>query len=374
MNNSKIKIVYMSNSLGPGGAQMMLYRLLARIDREKFQPVVISLLKTEKSLQEKIEALEIKVYVQNFKSSFDFLAYLNLYRLLKELSPNILQTQLFAADILGRIMGRLLKIPVIITSIRNVYYGSSVRYLVFKLTENFASRTVFVSKAAAERFIKMKILPEAKAKVIYNGLDPDLFYSGFNEVAKSKKKALGLPEEGFLLLSVGRLTRQKGYHSLFRALDLMRKTNDNFFLILAGSGPLKHELQAEVEELGLTGKVKFLGYSDNVPALMAAADALVLSSSWEGLPGVVMEAMASELPVVATDVGGTSELVDDGKTGYLVEPANPGDMKEALDKLISLSEEERRTMGKAGREKVKKQFHVEKMTRDYEQLYYETLK
>jgi len=125
--------------------------------------------------------------------------------------------------------------------------------------------------------------------------------------------------------------------------------------------------------LGLAERIIFLGHSNSVPALMAASDALVLSSGWEGLPGVVMEAMASELPVVATNVGGTPELADDGKTVYLVEPANQDEMKEALVKLMSLSDEERKTMGKAGREKVKIEFHLDKMVSEYEQLYCEAL-
>ena len=374
MGNEKIKIVYLINSLGSGGAQMMLFRLLERIDREKFQPVVVSLLKVKGVLQDRIESLGVDVHVLEFKSGHDFKTFLKLHHLLKELSPQVLQTQLFAADILGRIMGRVLKIPVVITSIRNVYYGSSGRYLLFKLTENFASGTVFVSKAAAKRFTELKILPAAKAKVIYNGLNIEGFYSGLCEKNKREKRnTLDLPEKGFLLLSVGRLTRQKDYSNLFRALDLIQKENIDFYLVIAGSGPLKDELVEQAEVLGLAERIIFLGHSDSVPALLAASDAFVLSSSWEGLPGVVMEAMASELPVVATNVGGTPELVDDGKTGYLVQPADQDEMKEALVKVMAFSETERNNMGKAGRIKVQNQFNVERMVSEYEQVYYEAI-
>jgi len=222
LRNRRIIVVYLINSLGSGGAQMMLFRLLERIDREKFQPVVVSLLKVKGVLQDRIENLGVDVHALEFRSGYDFKALLRLRHLLKELSPQVLQTQLFAADILGRILGRFIRIPVIITSIRNFYYGSFGRYLLFKLTENFASRTVFISNSAAKRFTELKILPVAKAKVIYNGLNLECFYSGLCEQNKiEKRNTLELPEKGFLLLSAGRLTRQRGYSTLFRALDLI---------------------------------------------------------------------------------------------------------------------------------------------------------
>ncbi len=372
------KIMYLIIGLGPGGAETNLFRILKRLDRSVFQPVVIYFLKIPGPLEDKIKALGVEVHFVGLKSMFDLLAYSRLYRLIKEWSPDILHTQTFVPDIAGRIIGRFLKVPVIITSIRNVYYGGFGRYFLFRLTEKFADRTTFVSRAAAERFVELNVLPESKVQVIHNGLSPDIYYSGLNEAGKKKKrKELNLPEEGFMFLAVGSLKKQKGYEDLFKALKLMDKTNSEFYLAVVGNGYYRSEEavhKKQVKELDLAEKIIFIGHSDHVPAYMAAADALVLSSLWEGLPGVVMEAMASELPVVATAVGGTPELVVDGETGYLVSPGKPDELGRALSRITELPEGERRAMGKAGRSRVEEYFHVDKMVEAYVELYKDCLR
>lgn len=375
MKKGKIKIVYLINGLSEGGAEMMLYRLLERLDRNMFQPEVVVLLKFSSQLQEKTEALGIKVHVIGVRSKLDLGAFFRLKGLLKEISPDILHTQLFAADILGRLTGKMLQIPVIITSIRNIYYGGFGRYFLFKLTEWCADRTTFVSRAALDRFVELKVVPAEKAVLIYNGLDTGRFYHGLsgNEKLAWRRKQ-GLPGEGCLFLAVGSLTRQKGYGVLFKALRELKQKGFMFNLVIAGQGPLKQELEAEVKELGLSGQVTFLGRSGKVPELMAWSDLLVLASFWEGLPGVVLEAMASELPVVATAVGGTPELVVEGKTGYLVQPSEPEQLARALEKVLELSTEERLALGQAGRARVEENFSLDKMVKAYETLYEETLR
>ena len=195
MESRAIRIIYLINGLGRGGAEMMLYRLLERLNREAFKPVVVALLKFPGPLQEKIEALGIEVHIVGLRSKLDISAYYKLYRLIKDFSPVILHTQLFAADVLGRVIGRMLKIPVIITSIRNIYYCGFGRNLMIRWTERFADRTTFVSEAAAQRFGKLKIVPAEKAQVIYNGLDADSFYCDLsNEDKMRKREELKLPQ------------------------------------------------------------------------------------------------------------------------------------------------------------------------------------
>ncbi len=349
---------------------MMLYRLLQRIDRKQFAPVVVTLLDIPGPLTEKVEEIGVEVRQLKLRSWYDFIALIRLYRILKELKPDILHTQLFAADILGRVMGRLLKVPLVITSIRNIYYGSKFRDIILRWTEKYADRTTFVSLAAADRFVELKILPASKVKVIHNGLDPGKFETGLKEEGKkNKRKQFALPLEGLLLLSVGSLSRQKGYSQLFQALNKVKQKRADFHLVIAGIGPEHDQLKKEIIEMGLADKVSMIGRCDDVAALMAAADGLVLSSLWEGLPGVVMEAMAAELPVIATAVGGTPELVLDGETGFLVAPCQHEELASVLEKLMAMLDEERRAMGRAGRRRVEEHFHVDTMVRSYQDLY-----
>ena len=374
MKADQIKVVYLINGLGSGGAEMMLYRLLERIDRQTFKPAVIALLRFSGPLQEKMEALGVDVHVLGSGAKFELTTILKLYRLLKALAPDILHTQLSIADILGRVMGRLLKVPVIITSIRNTYYGGYWRNLLIKGTEKYADRTTFVCEAAAKRFKALGIVPAKKAQVIYNGLDTGLFYAALSRSGKKKKQEkLGLPSNKFILLAVGSLTEQKSYADLLSAFKKLPINQSQPYLVIAGRGPLDKELKARADYLGIKEEVLFLGRSDHVPELMAAADALVLSSRWEGLPGVVLEAMASELPVVATAVGGTPELVVDGETGYLVPAGAPEALAGSLEKLMGLTEEQLRAMGRAGRKRVEEHFHVDRMVKAYENLYNECM-
>lgn len=370
----KIKIVYLINGLGSGGAEMMLFRLLQKLDRSRFDPVVVSLLEQEGPIRANILNLGICVHVIGMQSKLDFLAVYRLYRLLKRLSPVILQTQLFAADIIGRVIGRLLKIPVTVSSIRNIYYGGYNRDLLIKWTDPLAAKTTVVSSSAAQRLIQKEVIPPSKLIVIHNGLDPGRFTAGLGREEKDNlRSALGLPGAGFLWLAVGSLTPQKGYPDLLRACEILKAKVSKFYLIVAGEGVMNKELQRLSARRGLTEQVFFLGRSDDIPRLMAAADALVLSSLWEGLPGVVMEAMASGLPVVATAVGGTPELVIDGQTGFLVPPGEPEVLASALEKVTALPVETLAAMGLAGRRRVEERFHVDRMVEKYERLYLQCL-
>lgn len=372
MGQQKVKIAYLINGLGRGGAEMMLLRLLERLDRDLYFPVVISLLDLGGPIKMKIEALRIPVHVVDIKAKYDFIGIIRLGKLLRNEAPSILHTQLFAADIMGRVFGKLLRIPIIITSIRNCYYGGFLRELMIKLTEKYADKTTIVSKGAARQFVERGVVPEDKLKVIYNGLDSALFQDSVTwENKKIIRARFRLPEECFLWICVGSLTRQKGHLDLFEALKMIPEAN--YCLAVAGSGPLNEFLKAKAKEHIRRDKIIFMGNIDNVPELMSSADALVLSSHWEGLPGVVLEAMASELPVVVTSVGGTPEIVKDGVTGFLVPPNSPGELAKALTAVMMLSVEKRYVMGKAARNLVIDNFHVDKMVKAYEDLYFECL-
>ena len=371
----QIRIAYIITGLGRGGAEMMLYRLLERLDKQVFQPCVITLLDQPGPLHSKIRALGIPLYSASTKSKLDIISFFRLFRLIKTINPTILQTQLFAADILGRIFGRILKIPVVITSIRNMYYGGWFRKMLIKHTNQLSDQITIVSKKAASSFESENIIPLSMNKVIYNGINPDNFLFGMNRKQKEKiRTALNLHVTGFMILCVASLTAQKGYPQLLKALSIVTKNYKEIKLVIVGSGPLEKNILQIINDHKLSGHVSLLGSRDDVPELMAAADALILSSLWEGLPGVVLEAMASELPVIATAVGGVPELVDDEVTGFLVKPGDPDGLAEPIFKLAIMPEAKINLIGKAARKKVIESFHVDKMVRAYEELYTESLR
>jgi glycosyltransferase involved in cell wall biosynthesis len=368
VNQNNSKIVYLIIGLGSGGAEMMLYRLLGRIDREKYWPVVITLFDFKGPLKEMIKNLGVPVKSVAVRSRYDVLALPRLYKLIKMEKPDILHTQLYAADILGRIIGRFLKVPVIVTSIRNSYYGGRIRELLFKSTEKYADVTTIVSSNAAEGFISRGVIKREKLKVVYSGLDGSLFYRITDrKEKKALRKKMKIPESGFLWVAVGNLTRQKGYSILIDAFNLL--PSENISLAIAGSGPLTPFLNKKIIELGLHDKIIIMGRVDYIPDLMAAADALVQSSIFEGLPGVLLEGMASALPVVAAAVGGVPEIVVDSITGLLVPPEDPIKLKEAMSRLMEMPEAKRLEMGQAGRLRVEEKFSLDNMVTAYENIY-----
>jgi glycosyltransferase involved in cell wall biosynthesis len=188
-------------------------------------------------------------------------------------------------------------------------------------------RVVAVSDRVADALVAW--LPETagKVRVVHNGVEPAAL-----DPSPRARTALGIPLDVPLLLFVGGLHRRKGLDVLLDALAHLtpESWSTKPALLVCGEGPLQHTLRARAVDLGLSGRIHFLGYRQDVPALMMAADLFVLPSRWEGCPMVVLEAMASGLPIVATAVGGVPELIEDGVHGRLVTPADPAALAAAI--------------------------------------------
>lgn len=197
----------------------------------------------------------------------------------------------------------------------------------------WGDKAIAVSQGVADWLIqKCKVAPH-KIITIHNGIKPPLLYPA-NELAKLKSK-LKIPVEAVVLCSVGRLTRQKDYPNLIKALALLK--SKNWFLLLVGDGEDRDMLIQMVKASNLTEHVHFLGLRRDVDQIMQASDIFVLSSAWEGFPYVIIEALANGLPIVGTDVGGNSEGILDNITGFLVPPANSVALAERIDHLIKNS-------------------------------------
>jgi len=206
-------------------------------------------------------------------------------------------------------------------------------------------------------------LPPDRVQTVRNGIEPDAFARD-NDLGRAYRRRLDIPKTAFTAVFLGRLTRVKGVDVLLEALDGMEAPPQ---VLVVGEGPLEGELRARTERLGLP--VQFLGWQEDVQRVLSAADAFVLPSHYEGLPLVVAEAMAAGLPVVATSVCGTPEIVEDGVTGFLVPPGDAHALGRALTRLVKMPARERRNMGDAGRRRVKAHFHVERQVAEVLAVY-----
>jgi glycosyltransferase involved in cell wall biosynthesis len=221
-------------------------------------------------------------------------------------------------------------------------------------------KIIAVSQNAADVCRDVEKIPSTKVKVILNGIDTNMFCPAGNEA----EKARGLVRIGI----VARLSAEKDHQTLLNSCKLLVNQTNGFHLEIIGDGPLRDTLEMAVKSLGLDSFVSYSGMRHDVPELLRQLDIFVLSSTTEGISLTLLEAMATGLPVVATNVGGNPEVVIDGETGYLVPSQNPDEMARKLLLLIN-DEKLRCQMGEKGRARVIAQFSIKESASKYEELY-----
>jgi glycosyltransferase involved in cell wall biosynthesis len=224
-----------------------------------------------------------------------------------------------------------------------------------------------VSKAVVD-YLKgrnIRNLDERKIHLIYNGINIQEIIESSNEIEKIEiPKTIPKP---FLIGSVGRLSEQKGYPYLIEAMKFVSMKINYVTLIIVGEGELRDELLELTKTLNLTDQISFLGLKNNVPSIIKNCDLFVLSSLWEGLPTVVMEAMVCSVPVIATDIPGTRELIDNGKTGFLVKPLDVAELANMIIKVLK-DEKLRRSVTSNAFKRVQK-YDMKEISKEYIKLY-----
>ncbi|MBN2565244.1 MAG: glycosyltransferase [Candidatus Eisenbacteria bacterium] len=232
-------------------------------------------------------------------------------------------------------------------------FGRGIITLLVRTVNRLIDITVAVSSLSRDMLIKNYSIPVSRIVAIRNGMDVSRFNGPFDTDAVRAELGLG-PSERVAVL-VGRFAARKGHDCALSALAKARVDVPDLRMVFAGDGELEQEIRDQAARLGLGDGVVFAGFRRDVPRLLAASDLLLLPSEDECLPLVILEAMASRLPVIATDVGGISEAVEDGKTGVLISPADPDELSRALVDVLS-DRERARAMGLAGRAKVEAEF------------------
>lgn len=361
---NKIRVLYLTTDSRVGGTEKNIISLVTHLDKDRYESRVVALMPGGE-LIEKLRGYGIEAECLGMRNKLNLRAGFRLYRLLRKSEVDILHTYLFHANILGRMVGRLAKVPVIISSVRVMEKRRHHLWLDW-LTNGMVDVETCVCEAVRKFMMeKGKIRPD-KLVTIPNGIDvggcsPDV-------ALENKKRELRVESNFPILGVVGRLHEQKGHTYLFKAMPAILREYPRAVLLVVGDGHLKNKLKRTCFNLHINKAVKFLELRKDIKCIMALVDVFILPSLWEGMPNVLLEAMALGRPIVATRVGGAEELIKDGVTGLLVPPASEAALAGALINILS-RENRGRGLGEMAKKEVERRFPVEAMVRKTEKLY-----
>ena len=365
-----MKILLLSTSMGMGGADKQLLSAAQEMRSRGHEILIVSLTALgPMGLEARANGLRTES-LEMPRGVPDPRGILRLVRMVREWRPDVVHSHMVHANLLARLLRIFAPVPVLVSTIHNVYEGGRLLMAGYRLTNSLADHMTAVSQAAADRFVRDGIVPKQLLTVIPNGVDTERFENVPGSAREALRNSLGLGDE-FVWMAVGRFEVAKDYPNLLRAFARVREGQKDTVLLLVGGGSLQGETEALAQSLSLTTAVRFLGIRSDVPELMSAADAYVMSSAWEGMPIVLFEAAAAALPVVATLVGGNQEVVRHEETGFLVPPNDSDSLGHAMQRLMRSPEAERRSMGRRGREYVQRQYRLGRVVDRWEEVYRE---
>ncbi|MBF2719722.1 glycosyltransferase [Psychrobacter sp. NG254] len=360
-----MKILMIITGLGMGGAEHVVINLadeLATLGHE----VKLAYLNGEIAVKVSPENPEVELISIGMHGSKDFVkAYIRLRKLVKDFKPDVVHSHMVHANIISRLLRLTIRIPKVISTAHSSNEGGKLRMLAYRLTDKLADISVNVSQSAVEEFINKGAVKPGRMITIANGIDTDKFK--FNDSSRIKLRSQLSINNEKVILAVGRLDAAKDYSNLLNAITLLKIERQDFKVFIVGDGPYKDTLYKLTKDLKIDSCVRFLGVRNDVKELMSAADIYVMSSAWEGLPMVILEAMACERLIVATDCGGISEAV--GSQGLLVESKNETVLAQALDKALRLSDVERSNIGAAARKRIIDHYSLDANVEAYLNLY-----
>jgi glycosyltransferase involved in cell wall biosynthesis len=357
-----VRIAFCITDLDVGGAERMFVELVTRLDRHRWEPRVFCL-SGPGALVARLQAAEIPVTCFGAKCIRHLGVLQKLTAELKTFTPALLQCFLFHANLVGRLAAWRAGVPHVVCGIRVAERRSRVPLWLDRLTQRFVDHNVCVSRAVAEFSIQQAGLKASKISVIPNAVDFDRF-SNAVAVERTKLELSAAP----LALFVGRLDPQKAPFDLLEAFGHLLQRNPDWQLLFVGDGSLRASMDNWVTQRRLGHFIRIVGWRPDVPELLKTADLLVLPSLWEGMPNIVLEAMAAGLPVVVSRVEGTDELIRDGETGLLVTPGSPVELERQIERILTTPELSSRLRDSA-QITVQKQFTMGHMVSAYEQLY-----
>ncbi len=362
------RVLHVIATLARGGAEKQLALLTAALPRDEFDVHVCALTRGG-PIVEDLRAAQIPLTVIGKQWKYDPLAWWQLRRHIARLQPDLVHSWKFTANTYGRTAARAAGVRHLVASELCVDPWKSWHHVAIdrRLARN--SDAIVVNCHGVEELYRQQGMPVSKLRLIENGINPP---PPSNVTHGQLCDELGVPRGSRLIGAVGRLCHRKRIKDLIWAADLLKVIRNDVHLLIIGDGPQRENLERFRDNCLIEDKVHFLGQRNDVMRLMPHFDLLWLASSCEGLPNVVMEAMVSEVPVVATDIPGTRDLVTRDQGGFLVPLGDRAGLARYAYKIME-DPALRRRLGAAGRHRVLTDFSAEKMVAKHVQLYRQLL-
>ncbi len=379
LNPQLRSILFVSTSTDIGGAEKVLYELATHA-RQRGIRVAVCSLKPKGPYSEALETMEIPVQSLNmseavgWKGALSFLLCLpGLARIIKKNKPQIVVSLLFRANLLSRLASKLCRVPANISSIHIIENDRPYYYLLDRWTAFMVTQYVAVSEKVKEATCRRSAIRPTRIKVIYNGVElkqeaqdpPDHCGDSEHSIIAAR---LGIFPGDQICGTVARLRPQKGIDYLLKAVPLLKSRFLGLKLLIVGDGPERATLELQAQKLDIQDRVIFAGLAASPFPYLRLMQVFVLPSLYEGLPMAILEAMAMGIPVVATNVGGVGEILEDQSTGLLVPPKNSEAIATAISLLLAQPSKAAQ-VAEAAKQTVRTRFNRAIMLREYDQVY-----
>ena len=364
----RITVLHLRISNFIGGPEKQILEHMVRLNKEKFRPLLCCFRDNgiDDPLQKEAEALGIPCRIINTNSAFDLKTISQLVRILREEKVNLICSHGYKPNMIGRLASWQCGVAAVAVS--RGWTAESTRIRLYekldKIFLRLSDHVVAVSHGQREKILALGVKRE-KVSVIHNAINLDEIPAAGPRLLREQ---LGLPADAMIVASAGRLSPEKNYGAMVQAAAEVVTHNQQAYFVIFGEGFLRLELEQAIAAAGLTGRFLLPGFRTDLQAVLHEIDIFMLPSFTEGLPNVVLEAFAVGKPVVATRVGGTPEVVQDGVSGFLTAPDQANLMAQHLLQLLN-NPSLRQTMGNAGHKHVREHFSFESQTEEYEALY-----
>lgn len=358
-------LLHIIDTTGPGGAETVFVELASGLDPAKYRSIV--LIRGPGWLKDQLDERGVEFYVADCKGSFNLGFLMFLRKLIRDEKVDLIHTHLLGSAVYGCLAAWLCRCPIVTTFHGNVDVSSQERFLraKFGIINLFASQVVFVSEKLRANFMARVKLNQRKCTVILNGTKaPRLIGSKVES-----RKALGLPQDKVLLGALGNIRLAKAYPVFVEAVSILRQRGLDIHAAIAGQGdgPLLEQLQSVIAKHELQQHFSLLGFVKHTDTFLDAIDCYVISSSSEGHPLALTQAMMAGLPIVVTRCG-VEEIVAADEDAIVIQKDDSLALADGVQKMLTHTDEAM-VMGESARKKANASFGLEGMIHHYEQVY-----